>query len=509
MFQKFIAAMKVPEDIRKDYWQQTVRVNHKILAILIILAMLAQIFNIYRVFFQSASGLGSLNNRIYFLFYCGMLVAGMCYLVISRCFRNNDAALRLIQSAGLTFWLFWCMGLNCYDIYKGSLDQINMIFLSALLGAAVCIQTALWFAWLNFVAATFIFLMMTGHCFDFGYTWNTILTMVVAAMISYARFRHTASGIINQKTIRQMNEKMTEEKEKLNVSLQKYQYVLKQTNNIVIDWDTQTDEAVFSGNWADDFDYPVKIGRFSRWIQTSAILDQEQRRILTEKIRAAMTDSSQLEMEIALNNKHGVRAWYLLHFVFLRDSDGNIKSGLGYLTDINKHKLELLQLKYQAAMDPLTGLMNRTAMAEYMEGRLAIRKAEDVIVMLIIDVDNFKRINDTYGHPCGDRALIEVARVLNHLFRKGDGIGRIGGDEFMVIFSLKNNLPAVKKKLEQLSGSAPNICWGDSCIQMRFSIGAAICGQDDFESLYKKADRALYATKQNCKGSYTLDCTDT
>ena len=110
-----------------------------------------------------------------------------------------------------------------------------------------------------------------------------------------------------------------------------------------------------------------------------------------------MAAHTQLEMEIALNNKHGVRKWYLLHFVFFADSDGNIKSGLGYLSDISKHKLELLQLKYQATMDALTGLMNRSAMAEYMESRLALNGPEDMIVMLIIDVDNLSGLMTPMG----------------------------------------------------------------------------------------------------------------
>ncbi len=505
MFEKLIAAMKIPDGIKKDYWKQTVRANHKILVLLATLTTIAQLFNIYRIFFVSESKLGTLNNRIYFFFYCAMLAACISYLLIGLCFRRNISVLRAVQGAGMTFWLLWSMGINWYDIYKGSLAGVNVIFATALLGAAVCIQMPPLFSVLNFGLVTLTFIVLTAASFDFGYVWNTLLAAVVASIISYARFRYAAADMQSKKTINNMNERLVEEKEKLDVSLQKYQYVLMQTNNIVIDWDTQKDEAVFSGNWTDDFDYPMEISGFTRWIQTSVILEGEQRRELTKKIHEAMAAHTQLEMEIALNNKHGVRKWYLLHFVFLRDSDGNIKSGLGYLSDISKHKLELLQLKYQATMDALTGLMNRSAMAEYMESRLALNGPEDMIVMLIIDVDNFKRINDTYGHPCGDKALVEVAGILKHLFRKGDGIGRIGGDEFMVIFSLKNNLPAVRKKLEKLSKSAPDICWGNSCIQLRFSIGAAVCVKDSYESLYKKADQALYMTKQNCKGWYTLD----
>ncbi len=504
MLQKLINGLRVPETIREDYWKESVRLNHRILVLLTSLTILAQLFNIYRIFFASKSGFTTLNNRIYFYFYSTMLVMCIIYLAGWPAYKKHPTAWRYIQNAGIPFWLVWGMGVNYYDIYKGSLSEGNLLFATALLGTAICIQTAPWFVLLSYAVVTSAFIGLMTIALDFGYAWNMVLTALVAFVLSYARFRYTISNIKSKKIIHEMNEKLIEEKEKLNVSLQKYQYVLNQTNNIVFDWDTQTDTAMFSGNWNDDFDYPVHIRDFTRWIQTSNILEHDQRKVLTKRIKAAMDDHAQLEMEVALNSRHGVLKWYLLHFIFLRDSDGNIKSGMGYLTDINRHKMELMQLKYQASMDALTGLMNRSAMEEYMKDRLSDRLPDDMIVMLIIDLDDFKHINDTYGHPCGDKALTEVAQLLKHLFRKGDGIGRIGGDEFMVVFSLKQNLPAVKKKLEKLAGSAPSFLWDSAHIQLHFSIGAAICENDSYEQLYERADRALYETKQCCKGGYTL-----
>ena len=86
MFEKLIVAMKVPDSVEKDYWKQTVRANRKILVLLASVTTLAQLFNIYRIFFVSESKLGTLNNCIYFFFYCSKM-----------CIRDSMEGKRLLD----------------------------------------------------------------------------------------------------------------------------------------------------------------------------------------------------------------------------------------------------------------------------------------------------------------------------------------------------------------------------------------------------------------------------
>lgn len=493
----------IPSNISEEYWTHTVRSNHRILVILSTLCMAAQLFNIYRVLFTSDSGLGTVNNRIYFSFYCVMLAGCGAFLVLSPWLKHRPKFLGALQSAAMTFWILWCAGLNCYDIY-GNPEASNGTFITALLGAAVCIQTVPWFAVINFIGSTIIFHWLTSFALDFSYMWNCVLSMGVAIVVCYARSRYTVSNILNQQEIIKINGKLTEEKEKLNLTLQKYGYILRQTNNIIFDWNVDTGAVEFSESWTQNFDYPAYIPDFSQWLKTSTIMSEKEKDKLLARIRKAMEESGQLETEISLHDKNGICSWYLLHLAFQKDSDGHIKSGVGYLTDINKHKNEVCQLKFRAKTDVLTGLMNRGAIEEYMLARRSALTSQDMMVMAILDVDNFKYVNDTYGHPCGDKVLAEVGQMLRDRFREGDGIGRIGGDEFMVVFVLKKNMGAVKKKLEKISGAAKPVIWENTQINVSISVGAAVWDGDSFDSLYKRADHALYVTKQKHKGGYTI-----
>lgn len=144
--------------------------------------------------------------------------------------------------------------------------------------------------------------------------------------------------------------------------------------------------------------------------------------------------------------------------------------------------------------DLMTGLYNRTAVIRQAEIQLQI----DGGYLAIIDIDHFKKINDTYGHPMGDKVLIEVARLLRDVFSSENIVGRLGGDEFCVFIKIHMSVDEVEKLLDGLhdvihqAGEAFAISAGLSC-----SIGVtkAVCG-DEFAKLYKRADYALYAAKR-------------
>ena len=107
----------------------------------------------------------------------------------------------------------------------------------------------------------------------------------------------------------------------------------------------------------------------------------------------------------------------------------------------------------------------------------------------------------------GDKVLqARLPRMLQDRFREGDGIGRIGGDEFMVIFSLRQNMPAVEKKLVKLVHGVPEVAWGKDRICVSISVGAAVCGRRTaMKTCIKGQIEALYQVKQKNKGSYIID----
>lgn len=155
----------------------------------------------------------------------------------------------------------------------------------------------------------------------------------------------------------------------------------------------------------------------------------------------------------------------------------------------------------EAHLDSLTGLLNK-GIAEKRINEL-IRCLQQG-VLLIIDLDNFKMINDHFGHLCGDAVLTDMSEELKCIFRKDDILARVGGDEFLAYLAgitKEETKCRMEKLLKNLLGIEINNTKGlVSC-----GIGAACYPEDarDFQELYQKADMALYQRKSEGKGSYT------
>lgn len=159
-----------------------------------------------------------------------------------------------------------------------------------------------------------------------------------------------------------------------------------------------------------------------------------------------------------------------------------------------------------AETDQLTGLLNRTGMEAMVHKTLSEAYGKGVLVM-IVDIDDLKTINDTMGHPQGDRAIQMVAGQLKKHFRSGDTIVRYGGDEFLVFYTGSINEGQIHSSLQALESKLNELRIGDrGDVPLHGSIGAAygIVGQDTFESLCSKADIALYHVKRSGKNGNAL-----
>ena len=158
-------------------------------------------------------------------------------------------------------------------------------------------------------------------------------------------------------------------------------------------------------------------------------------------------------------------------------------------------------LEHQATHDGLTGLWNRKAIEELLEIELSrARRANRAAMAIMIDVDNFKQINDTYGHPVGDAVLREVARRLEEVARRGDMVGRYGGEEFLVVLALDNVQGAeiAAERYRHRIDSIP-VDAGDHQLAVTVSLGVGIgrnAAELDSERLLKLADGALYKAKK-------------
>lgn len=160
--------------------------------------------------------------------------------------------------------------------------------------------------------------------------------------------------------------------------------------------------------------------------------------------------------------------------------------------------------------DLLTGLFNKRSFEDEVKNAIANKKPNDVSVLLILDFDNFKHVNDTYGHQIGDEVLKAFGLILERAFRTKDIIGRIGGDEFMVFMPdmsadfLKRSEEISQEILHELAILKVGAAEHFSC-----SIGIGTdAGNYDFKKLYLLADKALYESKKRGKACYVRFSSD-
>jgi diguanylate cyclase (GGDEF)-like protein len=175
---------------------------------------------------------------------------------------------------------------------------------------------------------------------------------------------------------------------------------------------------------------------------------------------------------------------------------------IGAYTDITELKNNEAKMKYMAYFDALTGLRNRVSLMEYVNSQVS---TAGKLSLIYFDMDNFKLINDTYGHSQGDILLREIGSRISSFDTKDSKVFRIGGDEFVIILNeifKRNHLETIMQKL--INDLKKPIFIGDNSIQVSISAGI-VCFPEDgetFEELLKNADAVMYDVKENGKNSY-------
>ncbi|MBI3592566.1 MAG: sensor domain-containing diguanylate cyclase [Nitrospirae bacterium] len=172
-------------------------------------------------------------------------------------------------------------------------------------------------------------------------------------------------------------------------------------------------------------------------------------------------------------------------------------------------KTQLLEeMKKQAMFDPLTGLYNKAALLKELDSgiKLALRHGYDMSIMFI-DIDDFKKFNDTHGHLLGDKLLSDFSKIMKKNCRKTDIVGRFGGEEFVIItpHTTKKGVLALAGKLKK-SIRAHKFVGQNKEVCITFSAGVSAFNEDglDATELLKKADDAMYRSKKAGKNRITL-----
>lgn len=170
-------------------------------------------------------------------------------------------------------------------------------------------------------------------------------------------------------------------------------------------------------------------------------------------------------------------------------------------TDITAQKKLENQLKFKAFHDSLTGVLNRMMLQKQVQAAI---EQKERFGLLFLDCDNFKEVNDQFGHDIGDEFLIQYAHRLTSCICACDEVYRLGGDEFVILLRQIERREEIQQIMERIHGELQKECSIESCIFTAAStIGAAYYPEngESFQELLKQADQALYKGKRQGKNN--------
>lgn len=236
------------------------------------------------------------------------------------------------------------------------------------------------------------------------------------------------------------------------------------------------------------------------------IAEEDYRQLLDKIDSVKEGNSDKIAMTLGLRNSDGTVTHSDMSLIAIRDHNHVAVRMVGILIDVEERHRREEELRSRASIDALTGLCNRGATQNLIVNTLSLRGNQEHAIILC-DVDNFKSVNDTFGHGTGDEALKMIAALLSETFSRGSVVGRVGGDEFMVMC---RNIGGDYRRLEMLLGELnrnhPAITEGGVRRDLTLSVGVALYPRDaeTYEGLYKCADMALYQAKGEGKARYVI-----
>ena len=288
---------------------------------------------------------------------------------------------------------------------------------------------------------------------------------------------------------------------------QKYLIISDISEELPYEYDITSDVITFAEKFTHIFEGNSIIHNPAENMIKEGLVSYDTKDALIELFDLAKSGAEIFSTEFKLNTKNGGFQWYFTTFSTIYDEDGVPLRVVGLLRNIHSQKIEQQNLLMKAETDLMTGLLNKATAESKIRKCLRSLNGNNYNVLMLIDIDDFKYINDTYGHLKGDEVICDIAKTIMEYASEFDIAGRLGGDEFCLFFS---NLLDVKVACEKASHIANDLRrqYPDSP-KVTLSIGIAAANEQvPYDALLENADTALYQAKLKGKNCYFCYQTD-
>jgi len=297
--------------------------------------------------------------------------------------------------------------------------------------------------------------------------------------------------------------KIKEDNEDLREHKERYDIAMGLTHEIIYEFDTQNGTIHYSGNFTEAFGMLPDFSNFPECLAEMDTIHSDDLAKVITTYNDMRTGQNYANIDYRIKSR-GIYTWYKNSMTAIKDASGRTLRVVGVLSDIDNDKRTIEQMKESAMRDPLTKLYNKTSTKALIEKYLS---GGTHASLFIVDIDDFKNVNDTLGHLYGDAVLSELAHTLNVIFRSGDIAGRIGGDEFLVLMTDTDDTALAADKAQKIiSRFGRSAAINAANVKISVSIGISSFPQDgaNFNTLMEKADKALYSAKKSGKNNFVF-----
>lgn len=294
--------------------------------------------------------------------------------------------------------------------------------------------------------------------------------------------------------------------EELHLQAERLNILSEAEGGKIIDYNAKTDVMIIKSS--NEYDLSGDHIQ-SKWMEQfdDSMIYEEDVPYYKSVFRGLLTSPKHETIEYRTKRFDGEYTWYQANLTSLLGSEGYVTRVVGRMLNIHEKKLKELDLMLRAEKDALTGLYNKGAAMQLVESTFSENKNGTLNALMIIDLDNFKEVNYLLGHAQGDKTLVDTAAVLSDIFRGGDIVSRIGGDEFVVFMK---NLDSISDADILAAKVVRDVNYDfeyeGKPIHVTCSVGVAISPYhgNNYEELFGKADKALYTAKANGKCGYRI-----
>lgn len=327
-------------------------------------------------------------------------------------------------------------------------------------------------------------LMLTGFALFMG----VILVVLIRNLNKERRY---------SRILRQQKSEIEDQALQMAASEERFRIAMQRSRDVILEYQLESGEITcFYGS------REVKSGcvgekELRKRLIEDCSMDEDSYERFEEVMRAIKKGLTSAECFLSGISDHG-RKWYKMSFTVIPNGSNPSTRAVGILQDVTS--------EHEAELDSLTRLLNKSAMTENVRDMMQRNRSETTSAFAMLDIDYFKSINDTHGHPVGDKVLSAIAQILKDIFPEPYLTGRFGGDEFSIYCPSCTDVQELKKRLMQLTQRVKEIAIKDCAnLKVTLSIGAVLfSGRAEFEDIYKRADEMLYEVKEAGRDGYRV-----